>query len=101
MPVYLFKRGTDNMRTAAAIVGMAAAALLASIASVHAQTTCQPTIMNPCPAPKPRADNSAGLPKSDPNKSDQSQNGPRRGLSVAPDTTLGLGPHGLGLNGKF
>jgi hypothetical protein len=101
MPAYLFKRGTDSMRMATTIVGIAAAALVAGIVSVDAQTTCQPTIMNPCPPPKPRADNPAGLPKSDPNKSEQSQNGLRRGLSVAPDTTLGLGPHGLGLNGKF
>lgn len=89
------------MRTATTIAGMAAVALLTGIASVYGQTTCQPTIMNPCPAPKPRLDNAAGLSKTDPNKSDQSQSGLRRGLSVAPDTTLGLGPHGLGLNGKF
>ena len=89
------------MRTATTIVGMAAAVLLASMATVHGQTTCQPTITNPCPPPKPRPDNAAGSSKTDPNKSDQSQSGLRRGLSVAPDTTLGLGPHGLGLNGKF
>ena len=89
------------MRTATTIAGMVAVALLTGIASVYVQTTCQPTIMNPCPPPKPRLDNAASSSKTDPNKSDQSQNGLRRGLSVAPDTSLGLGPHGLGLNGKF
>jgi hypothetical protein len=89
------------MRTTTAIVGIGAAALLASMACVHGQTTCQPTIMNPCPPPKPQPDNSAASSKTDPNKSNQPQSGLRRGLSVAPDTTLGLGPHGLGLDRKF
>jgi hypothetical protein len=93
--------GTERMRTATRILAIGAAALLASIASAAGQTTCQPTIMNPCPPQKPRADNPPSISKTDPNKSDQSQSGLRRGLSVAPDTTLGLGPHGLGLNGKF
>jgi hypothetical protein len=89
------------MGTATTIVGLAAAAFIAGNASVYGQTTCQPTIMTPCPPPKPGPDNAAGLSKPDPNKSDQSQSGLRRGLSVAPDTTLGLTPRGLGLNGKF
>jgi hypothetical protein len=89
------------VKTSIAIASMAGAALLANIASAPGQTTCQPTIMNPCPPPKLRADNQPSMSKADPNKSDQSQSGLRRGLSVAPDTTLGLGPRGLGLNGKF
>jgi hypothetical protein len=94
-------RGMSGMRTATTLAGIAAAALLASVAGVHGQTPCQATIMNPCPPPKPRPDSAASSSKTDPNKSDQVQNGLRRGLSVAPDTTLGLTPRGLGLNSKF
>ena len=89
------------MKTATMIIGVAAATLLASVTAVDAQAPCQSTIMNSCPQPQPRPDNSATSSKSDSNKSDQSKNERRRGLSVAPDTTLGLGPHGLGLTGKF
>jgi hypothetical protein len=86
-----------------AIAVASAAALLAALADARAQPGCQPTIMKPCTAPAPRAEvNAADASKSnDAKKTDQVQNTPRRGIPVTPDTTLGLGARGLGINGKF
>jgi hypothetical protein len=72
--------------------------LLAS-ADVFAQTSCQPTIMQPCPPP-PRPEKAPDPPKATGNKSSQSGES-RRGLQVDPDTTLGLGRGGLGLQRRF
>jgi hypothetical protein len=92
----------NDIKTATAIASVVAALLLASCVVAGAQTSCQSTIMNPCPPPPPRPDNAANAAKSaDSDKSDQSQRGSRRGIPVTPDTSIGLGAHGLGLNGKF
>jgi hypothetical protein len=81
------------------VIPVAAATLFASFADVGAQTLCQPTIMQLC-APLPRPDSSKST---DSNKSDHPHGSSRRGLSIAPDTTLGLGPgaRGLGLQQRF
>jgi hypothetical protein len=81
------------------IVMAATAATVLASAGVHAQTSCQPTIMQPC-APQPRPDKAADAPKSTGNKSGPSGES-RRGLQVAPETTLGLGRGGLGLQRQF
>jgi hypothetical protein len=82
-------------------ISLIAATLLASIPGVQAQTPCQPTIMQPC-APIPRPDATASK-SAVSNKSDQSSRSSRRGISVGPDATLGLGPgaRGLGLQQRF
>jgi hypothetical protein len=91
-----------EIKTANTLAGVVAAVLLASCVVAGAQTSCQSTIMNPCPPPQQRPDNAANSAKSaDSNKSDQSQRGSPRGIPVAPDTSIGLGTHGIGLNGKF
>ena len=72
------------MKTTTVIIGVTAATLLASVTAVDAQGPCQSTIMNPCPPPQPRPDNSATSSKSDSNKSDQSKNERRRGLLCCP-----------------
>jgi len=81
------------------IIAVAALTLLVGGTNVGAQTSCQPTIMHPCPPPPP---DTSSLKPAD-NKSDQSRHSSRRGLSVGPDATLGLGPgaRGLGLQQRF
>ena len=82
------------------VMTVAAATFLANVAHVGAQTSCQPTIMQPCAQP-PRADGTSSKLTAS-NKTDQSRSS-RRGLSVGPDATLGLGPgaRGLGLQQRF
>jgi hypothetical protein len=89
------------MRVAGTGVIISAAGLLvASVTSAGAQTTCQPTITQPCATP-PRSDTAASR-SVDSNRSDQARRS-RRGLSVGSDATLGLTPgaRGLGLQQRF
>jgi hypothetical protein len=81
------------------IVMAATVTTLLTGSDVYAQSSCQPTIMQPCP-PQPRPDKAPDPPKATGNKSSQSGES-RRGLQVDPDTTLGLGKGGLGLQRRF
>lgn len=86
------------MKTSIILVALTAVLPLMCLGLAGAQTSCQATIMNPCPSPPPRTDNSA----SEPNKSSKPPGVPRRGgTPVDPDVTFGLSGRGLGLKGKF
>jgi hypothetical protein len=82
-----------------AILG--ATSLLAGVPGVEAQTSCQPTITQPC-APPPRSDTAASK-SADSNQSNEARRDRRRGLSVGPDATVGFTPgvRGLGLQQRF
>jgi hypothetical protein len=82
-----------------AILG--ATSLLAVVPSVEAQTSCQPTITQPCAAP-PRSDAAASK-SADSNQLNEARRDKRRGLSVGPDATVGFTPgvRGLGLQQRF
>jgi hypothetical protein len=80
------------------IMAATAIALFAS-ADVGAQTSCQPTIMQPCTPPPDNTANQSKPTVSD--KRDQPARASRRGLQVAPDTTFGLSGRSLGLQRQF
>lgn len=82
------------------VLAVSATVLLVGVAQSSAQPGCQPTIMKPCAQPAPQPDADASKPNNA-GKPNQTQDAPRRGIPVAPDTTFGLGARGLGLNGKF
>jgi hypothetical protein len=82
-----------------AILG--ATPLLMVVPSVEAQTSCQPTITQPC-APPSRSDTAASK-SADSNQSNETRRDKRRGFSVSPDATVGFTPgvRGLGLQQRF
>ena len=81
-------------------VNLVVALQVAGVGGLGTQTTCLPTITQPCASP-PRSDAAASR-AGDLNRSDQSRRS-RRGVSVGSDATLGLTPgaRGLGLQQRF
>ena len=77
------------------VVIFAMTASVLAFADARAQTSCQPTISEPC-APQPSADKSADQTKPSGSKKTNQPSGAPGGLRLTPDSGFGMDKGGLG-----